>query len=616
MHDEKQSLLVMTTQNSISSWFKIVLLLLMIVAGGNCAMAINIKTGVYYFDNSKQRYSSVRFIAGKTSAPQSRAYVMTPEPGTKLWKLTIDEDYNSVDYYAFVCSTVAGGDYSMTCGALLDSLYRNDANFRRTKTLNSFNLDESETWIFCPESEQNYCDGYWRKSSSYDATISGTLPVVYLNTQDSVSIITKEHYINGNLWIDCENIEGYESLGTAQAPLTIEAKGRGNWSWNHSFKKPYKVKFATKQTPLGLDKSRHFILHAHYSDYSGYLRNTTGYEISRLLNMPYTPTEVPVELVLNGEYRGLYFLCEKIRVESGRVDIHEQRDEETILDNVTGGWLLELTDDGDTVISQYQNNDPSNSYFYFVSRSPEVLSTVQRNYIHDLLYRGDSCIYATDKNDRGWELIFDLSTAARFYITHEIMENVEAYSGSLFLFKDLGWDEKLKFGPVWDFDNSFNQNTTSDHFVYEYDRGFPFLWIKEMLKFPRFQQEIRRVWREFMSINPAAKLTNHIWQWRSIIEVAEQQDLLRWPTYAASHAPERPALFVESVTKKIAWLDAIWGNTADVNCDNVVNAADVTALYSHILNGDNTFIDFYDVNGDGVINAADVTAVYNIILGN
>lgn len=53
----------------------------------------------------------------------------------------------------------------------------------------------------------------------------------------------------------------------------------------------------------------------------------------------------------------------------------------------------------------------------------------------------------------------------------------------------------------------------------------------------------------------------------------------------------------------------------DVNEDNVTNAADVTAIYNYILNGDERFKDKCDVNGDGVINAADVTFIYNNILG-
>ena len=58
------------------------------------------------------------------------------------------------------------------------------------------------------------------------------------------------------------------------------------------------------------------------------------------------------------------------------------------------------------------------------------------------------------------------------------------------------------------------------------------------------------------------------------------------------------------------------GITGDVNSDGSVNAADVTALYNYILNGDTTYLSTSDVNNDGAVNAGDVTAVYNIILGN
>ena len=53
----------------------------------------------------------------------------------------------------------------------------------------------------------------------------------------------------------------------------------------------------------------------------------------------------------------------------------------------------------------------------------------------------------------------------------------------------------------------------------------------------------------------------------------------------------------------------------DVNSDGSVNAADVTALYNYILNGDQTYLANSDVNNDGAVNAGDVTAVYNVILG-
>ena len=64
------------------------------------------------------------------------------------------------------------------------------------------------------------------------------------------------------------------------------------------------------------------------------------------------------------------------------------------------------------------------------------------------------------------------------------------------------------------------------------------------------------------------------------------------------------------------WLPYTSSLLGDVNCDGSVNAADVTALYNYILNGDTTYLATSDVNNDDAVNAGDVTAVYNIILGN
>jgi hypothetical protein len=73
------------------------------------------------------------------------------------------------------------------------------------------------------------------------------------------------------------------------------------------------------------------------------------------------------------------------------------------------------------------------------------------------------------------------------------------------------------------------------------------------------------------------------------------------------------------VTNAYVFIKGLHGESfplGDVNCDGSVNAADVTALYSFILNGNTTYEATSDVNGDNFINAADVTAVYKIILGN
>lgn len=87
----------------------------------------------------------------------------------------------------------------------------------------------------------------------------GTVPTIYINTENYVPIIDKETKIPASLYIDSSMSEKFENLGTAESPLELTIKGRGNASWLYH-KKPYKIKFEKKQAPLGLTKSKHFAL--------------------------------------------------------------------------------------------------------------------------------------------------------------------------------------------------------------------------------------------------------------------------------------------------------------------------------------------------------------------
>ena len=128
---------------------------------------------------------------------------------------------------------------------------------------------------------------------------SGTLPIMFINSE--APITTKEYYVNATCYIDALGQEGYESLGTAEAPLPLEIKGHGNYTWRYYDKKPYRLKFQDKVEPLGMNKNRHFTLLPHVDDNLVYLRNTVGFELSRLIGMSYTPAQEPVEVVLNGK---------------------------------------------------------------------------------------------------------------------------------------------------------------------------------------------------------------------------------------------------------------------------------------------------------------------------
>ena len=164
-------------------------------------------------------------------------------------------------------------------------------------------------------------------------SFSGTLPVLYINTEGHRDITSKEEYLHADWWLDAMGIEGYESLGSAVHPLGMQIRGRGNYTWTLN-KKPFRIKLDTKQKVLGMKSNRHFCLMAHAS-WNDFLTNTVGFELSRRIGLAYTPAQVPVEVVLNGQYIGLYFLTEKIVVGENRVNIKEQENGDTCKANIT-----------------------------------------------------------------------------------------------------------------------------------------------------------------------------------------------------------------------------------------------------------------------------------------
>ena len=86
-----------------------------------------------------------------------------------------------------------------------------------------------------------------------------------------------------------------------------------------------------------------------------------GLGLGKLMDMAWTPDFRPVEVMLNGDYIGLYFLTETIRISENRVDIYEQKDGETNPSLIKGGWLVEVDnyrDDCQITVPRMQPMEP------------------------------------------------------------------------------------------------------------------------------------------------------------------------------------------------------------------------------------------------------------------
>lgn len=388
------------------------------------------------------------------------------------------------------------------------------------------------------------------------ASPSGTLPVLYIQTENNAPIVSKEDYINATYYLDAMGLAGYQSIGSASTPLTMEIKGRGNYTWRDFNKKPYRLKLSEKQPLMGMTKSKHFALLAHADDAQnkkGFMRNQVGFELSRMIGMAWTPATAPVEVVLNGDYIGLYFLTETIRVDKDRVNIVEQEDEETDPAKITGGWLVEIDNyDEDPHITIKEGDGHT---MWFTYKTPEVLSKAQETFLGDEMSRIDELVYGDKNSDELWKYL-DIDALARFYIVQEIMDNYESFHGSCYLYREMGDGEKWKFGPVWDFGSSFYREKTM--YLYEGDVWHNH-WIPEICKFPAFMEHVKAVWKEFYpQINAIYTFTG---EQLTLLKSAAVSDAERWSEYSGNRDLQKRINNVNTwLANSVKWLNEQWGS--------------------------------------------------------
>lgn len=86
------------------------------------------------------------------------------------------------------------------------------------------------------------------------ATISGTLPVLYIETANREPIVSRDEYLDATYRLDPMGADGIEALGTEVEPLAMQIRGRGHSSWKAP-KKPYKIKLGKKTAMMGMPKT-------------------------------------------------------------------------------------------------------------------------------------------------------------------------------------------------------------------------------------------------------------------------------------------------------------------------------------------------------------------------
>ena len=389
--------------------------------------------------------------------------------------------------------------------------------------------------------------------------LPANIPVVSIHTVNAQEPYDKVHEIEAVISVISE-----DKILTDTA--TIRFRGNGSLGFD---KKPYRIKWDEKHRVLDSPaKAKKWTLINNYGDKT-LMRNMLAFELSRRFGMPYTPFCTPVDVFLNGEYKGNYQLCDQVEVKKNRVDI-EEMDETCITgDALTGGYFVE--------IDAYSNEEPvhfnSNKWNPVTIKSPDedIIQQAQRTYITNYFNQMEAAVYSGNyDNCSQW---LDVDSFLRHFLIGELSGNTDTY-WSVYLYKPRG-DAQFHCGPVWDFDLAFENDyrtypiCNKGDWVYRSGgslAGDMKRFVDNIANGSKGTAMLRKLWADARcnSDITEASLLEYVDECAALLDESQRLNFIRWPilnqqvhmNYKAFGTYAAEVNVVKAYIKnRIAWMD-------------------------------------------------------------
>ena len=313
------------------------------------------------------------------------------------------------------------------------------------------------------------------------------IPAVFIETESGTS-----DQINSDKNIkEAGTIKVLEPDGSFSLEHSLEyIKGRGNTSYTEFDKKPYQIKLTQDAPFLDMEPGKKWVFVSNSAD-SSLIRNALSRSLAGHLNLPQSEEGTFVDLYVNKEYVGNYYVVEKIEIQENRLLLsdlqkateHENETEDLSTyetawtdttkakqipndpEDITGGYLIERDFDN-RFLKEVEINE---SYFIteakecFIVRDPEYTSEAQIAYIDSYVQSVENAILSADGIDgttgKSYRDLIDVDSFVRKYLLEEVTANYDGGVASSYFYKDSDTiDGRLYAGPVWDYDVSWGNS--------------------------------------------------------------------------------------------------------------------------------------------------------------
>lgn len=410
------------------------------------------------------------------------------------------------------------------------------------------------------------------------------LPIVVINTVNNSSIVD-EPKIDAEMGI-IYNGEGSinymtDPFNEFHGNIGIEIRGSSSASFP---KKGYGVETRAPDSSnynvsiFDWPADNDWVLYAPYSDKS-LIRNVLTYKIGNEMGH-YAPRTKLCEVVLNGDYIGVYVFTEKIKQNQGRVNVKELDYDAVNNNDITGGYVFKidkLTAGGVVAwTSPYTEASPSASFTKYQVHDPsiDIINPLQINYLESYVTDFEGALLSSNFSDPvlGYEPYIDVQSFIDFMIVNEISKNVDGYRISTFYHKHHVSDGGLMVaGPLWDFNLAWgNANYCQGELTSGWEIDFnsvcgggnPFHWNR-LIQDPDYTHALNCRWQELrMTTLHEDTLMNYIDEMFLYLSDAADRNFYRWQVLGNYVWPNNFVgnTYLEEIQYLKAWISArlVW----------------------------------------------------------
>ena len=293
---------------------------------------------------------------------------------------------------------------------------------------------------------------------------------------------------------------------------------------------------------LGMPMEHDWILYGPYPDKT-LIRNVLTFDLARKMGHYASATRY-CELVIDDDYRGVYVMMERIKVDGDRVNIGKLNVPNLWDDTLTGGYIMKVDKLTGEVGYSWPSNYNNEVVFQFHHPEFDELNTFQASYMENFVNEFETAIFGSQfASANGYHQYIDQRSFHDFFILQELGRTVDGYRSSSFFHKDkdgFTWNAKLVAGPMWDFNLSYGNADYCDadlttgwqynfDLICDFSTSIPFWWQK-LQQDPHYANGLKCRWEELRA-GPLRtdNINNFIDSVALHVQEARIRNFQRWP---------------------------------------------------------------------------------------